>query len=148
VKAAQYRCARHEARERRAARRRFGSICEALIERCSPYRRRAGWRDDVLAHGDQTSLTERETLDVALRQVDRAVPGEELHVAQAAAGAMKIAGRDGDEGAAPGMRRASLESKFCEQLDKPVHNAVRAHGTSAAGTNDGAARITAAPEDQ
>ena len=44
----------------------------------------------VLAHGDQTSLTEREAVDVTLRQVDRAVSGEELHVAQAAAGAMRI----------------------------------------------------------
>jgi hypothetical protein len=47
----------------------------------------------VLAHGDQAPLTERETLDVALRQIDRAVPGEELHIAQAAAGAMQIAPR-------------------------------------------------------
>src|SRR5580704_7864700 len=61
---------------------------------------------------------------------------------------MKITCRDGNEGAASGMRGASLESKFCEQFDEPVHNAVRAHGAPAAGTNDGAARITAAPEDQ
>ena len=34
----------------------------------------------VLAHGDQTSLPKREALDVALRQIDRTVPGEQLHI--------------------------------------------------------------------
>ena len=40
---------------------------------------------------------------------------EQLHVAQAAARAMDVAGGDGDEAAPAGMRRAAFEAEFLEQ---------------------------------
>jgi hypothetical protein len=52
-------------------------------------------------HPDQSPLPVGIAVDVAFRRLDRGMAGEELHVAQAAAGAMDVAGRRRDESAPP-----------------------------------------------
>jgi hypothetical protein len=42
-------------------------------------------------------------------------PREQLHVAQTAAGAMSIAGGDGDEATLFSMRRAAFEAEFLKR---------------------------------
>jgi hypothetical protein len=52
---------------------------------------------------DEFPLTAGIAVDVALGRFDRAMTGAQLHVAQAAAGTMDVAGSDRDEAAATGM---------------------------------------------
>src|SRR5271168_2837712 len=53
------------------------------------------------------------------------MPREDLHVAQAAARAMDVAGGDRDEAAPAGVRRAALEAKLLEKRREPVDDAAR-----------------------
>ena len=69
-------------------------------------RMNCGWSITVrtLNIRDQSPLRAGVAVDVAFGGFDRSMPREQLHVAQAAAGAMDVAGRDRDEAAPPGMR--------------------------------------------
>ena len=53
---------------------------------------------------NQSPLRVGVAVDVALRRLDRPMPREQLHVAQAAAGAVDVAGGDRDEAAPAGVR--------------------------------------------
>jgi hypothetical protein len=54
---------------------------------------------------NQSPLRAGVAVDVALRRLDRTMPREQLHVAQAAAGAVDVAGRHRDEAAPSGRER-------------------------------------------
>ena len=49
----------------------------------------------------QPTLPARVAVNIALRHLDRLVPGQQLHVAQAAAGLVRISRRGGNEAAPP-----------------------------------------------
>src|ERR1700684_938626 len=74
---------------------------------------------------DQSPLSAGVAVDVAFGRLDRTMPGEQLHITQAAAGAVDVAGGDRDEAAPPGVRRAALVAELLEERDEPVHDAVR-----------------------
>jgi hypothetical protein len=59
-----------------------------------------GWTLDV---ANQLSLGARITVDIPLGRFDGSMPREKLHVAQAAPGAVDIAGGHRDEAAPSGM---------------------------------------------
>ena len=69
---------------------------------------------------DELSLAAGVAIDVAFGRFDGSVAREQLDVAQAASGAMDIAGGDRDETPSPGMRRAPLKTEFFEKGDEPV----------------------------
>ena len=58
---------------------------------------------ELLDVTNQPALCESVAVDVAFGRLDGAVAGEQLHVAQAAARAMNVAGGEGDEAAPAGM---------------------------------------------
>ena len=63
------------------------------------------------------------------------MPREHLHVAQAAAGAVDVAGGHRDEAAPAGMRRAALVAQLLEESDEPIHDAVRLQVGAAIGAD-------------
>ena len=69
------------------------------------------WASVIVTAGRPAVLALGVALDVALGGVDRPVPGQQLHVAPAAPGAIYVFGGGGDEGASPRMRRAAVELK-------------------------------------
>jgi hypothetical protein len=63
----------------------------------------------------QPPLPARVAVDVALRDLYRLVTGQQLNVAQAAAGLVRVSRRRGNEAATAGMRRTALELQPGEQ---------------------------------
>src|SRR5208337_404832 len=62
-------------------------------------------RDLPLNERNQSPLCAGVAIDVALRRFDGTMPRQQLHVAQAAPGAVDVAGGHRDEAAPAGMRR-------------------------------------------
>jgi hypothetical protein len=85
---------------------------------------------------DQSPLAAGVAIDVALSRLDGSVPGQQLDVAQAAAAAVDVARRGGDEGSSAGVRRASLEAELSEQRRKPIDHACRAQTAATGGADD------------
>jgi len=81
-------------------------------------------------------LSARVAVNVALSGVDRSMSREQLDVAQAAAAAMDVARRGGDEGSSAGVRRTPLEAELSEQGCKPVDDACRAQAAATGGADD------------
>src|SRR3954454_18355158 len=79
-------------------------------------------------------------VDIGLGLLDGAVTGQLLHVPEAAAGFEHEVRRVGDEGATPGMRRASAEPELEIELPEPVHNTAGSQTacSTTLRTNDGA----------
>src|SRR5271165_5329776 len=92
-------------------------------------------RDLSLNVGNQSPLRAGVAVDIALRRLDRTMPREQLDVAQAAAGAVDVAGGEGDEATPAGMRRAALVAQLLEERDEPIHNAVRLQVRAAIGAD-------------
>ena len=74
---------------------------------------------------DQFPLRAGIAVNITFGGFDGAMPREQLNVAQAAAGAMDIAGRDRDEAPPPGMRGTAFKSEFFKQDNEPIDDAVR-----------------------
>ena len=70
--------------------------------------------------------------------VIEAVAGQQLHVAQRAAGLMDQARCPGDEGAPARMRRAAVEADRTKGPREPQHDAARSHASAALRRDDGA----------
>ena len=81
-------------------------------------------RDLSLNVRNQAPLCAGVAVDVAFRGFDRPMPREQLHVTQTATRTVDVAGRDRDEAASSGMRRAALVPELVEERDEPVYDTV------------------------